>query len=935
MTAERWQQVKALFQAASELATAERAAFLAAACAEDDGLRREVESLLATDAQAGSFLKHPVLAIDTPANKTTAVQAELEAGQMISHYRIERGLGAGGMGVVYLARDTQLGRPVALKLLPVGLTQDTARVRRFQQEARAASALNHPNILTIYEVGQANLTAGGTHFIAAEFVDGPTLREQCNAGGMSLGAALELLIQVASALAAAHAAGIVHRDIKPENLMQRRDGLVKVLDFGLAKLLEKDEGGRSSGKDEGRRMKDEGGTTTSSFILHPSSFRNPSSFIPHPLTAPGVVMGTVSYMSPEQARGLEVDTRSDLFSLGVVMYELLTGHAPFTGETSNDVLVVLLSGEPRPLARYSASLPTALQEIVNRALAKPVEQRYQTARELGADLKRLKAELSFAARLKGKSASRDDILSLPVGVATETVTPTTFATNTLASAPRNAPRARRRDKRWTLTFTALVLLIAGVVWGWRWFSERDNAIDSVAVLPFANVGNESQLEYLPDGLTESLIDSLSQLPALRVSARNTVASYKGREVDPRQAGGELQVRALVTGRVLWQGDRLIIRVELVDTADGSRLWGDEFRRGHSNIVTVQGEIAREIAAKLQRRLSPDSQQQLARRHSTDSQAYELYAQGRYLYLRYTRESQEKALDYFRQAIALDPRYALAYCGVADVYADFSSQHLPPSEAMPKAREAALKAIELDETLPEAHHSLALVKLWGDWDWVGAEREYKRALELNPNFVLSRIYYAELLSHQKRFEEALRVIKRAEEYDPVSIQAMTCEGYIYFLMRQPEQAIAIFNKLLELSPNTTNIQRQLGLALSQQGRHQEAIAQVSQFRAPVSTATQLAWRAYIYARAGQRDEALRSLRELKAQAAQGRVPPLYFTRVYLGLGDKEQAFAWLRRGYEERSDHLLRIGVDPVFDPLRSDPRFDELLRGIGLAPRVM
>ena len=461
------------------------------------------------------------------------------------------------------------------------LTQDVARVRRFRQEARAASALNHPNILTIHEVGQDDSTAGGAHFIAAEFVEGQTLRALCQGAGLTLGAAIDILIQVAGALSVAHRVGIVHRDIKPENIMLRPDGIVKVLDFGLAKLTEQ---------------------SARPYLRASGSFARVT-------TQPGVVMGTINYMSPEQARGLEVDERGDLFSLGVVMYELLTGRAPFEGETTGDVLVSLLSGEPRPLARYVAKLPEALQEIVSRALAKPVEQRYQTARELGDELKRLKEELEFAAKLRGQAGSEDDILTLTVGVAVavdaaehstfdtrQAVEPSAFITRRAAEPDLATPpgRARFADLRGllrqrgkTLAVAALVALIIAAVLAWRRLAPPDSAIDSVAVLPFANVSDDQQMDYLPDGLTENLIDSLSQLPALRVSAHSTIFGYKGRAVDPRQAGKELQVRAVITGRVAWQGERIIIRVELVDTADGSRVWSDEFRHTRSQIVMAQ------------------------------------------------------------------------------------------------------------------------------------------------------------------------------------------------------------------------------------------------------------------------------------------------------------------------------------------------------------
>jgi serine/threonine protein kinase/TolB-like protein/Tfp pilus assembly protein PilF len=902
MTPERWKQVDQLMQEALEREPAERAAFLAEVCGGDDDLRGEIESLLGFHDRAGDFIEAP----PTDMAADWLIENESRAGQTIGHYQLMRRIGRGGMGEVYLARDTRLGRPAALKLLQTSLTQDAARVRRFRQEARAASALNHPNIITIYEVGQADSTAGGAHYIAAEFVDGQTLRKLCQGEGPMLGAALDILIQVAGALTTAHEAGIVHRDIKPENIMLRKDGLAKVLDFGLAKLTEQ--------------------------AMRPHD-RSSGDFT-RVTTQPGVVMGTISYMSPEQARGLEVDERSDLFSLGVVMYELLTGRAPFEGQTTGDILVALLSGEPRPLARYKTKLPEALQRIIDRALAKQVEQRYQTAYELGAELKRLKEELEFAARVKGQSGSKDDILTLSVGVAVDAAEHSTFETlqNVKPSMSPGGARfatlrgwLRHRGK--AVVAAALAGAISAGALAWRALAPHDIAIDSVAVLPFVNIGDDPQMAYLPDGLTESLIDSLSQLPDLRVSAHSTVSGYKGREIDPRQAGKELQAQAVITGRVARQGDRLLIRVELVDAASGSRVWSDEFHRARSEIVAAQREIAREIAAKLRRRLSPGAQRQLDKRHSNDGKAFDLYAQGRHLYHQYTRESQEKALDIFRQAIAIDPRYALAYCGIADVYAEMSSQFLPPSEAMPKAREAALKAIELDEELSEAHHSLAMVKWFGDWDWEGAEREYRRSLDLNPNLIHIRLNYADFLTRQKRFEEALHVIRQAREYDPASLRVMRQEGSIYNGMRQYDHATEIFRKILGINPDYTPARRRLSIVLARQGRYEEAISELGQFQ----TTDDITLKVILYWNAGQRSEALKLFREVKVIAAREHISPVYIASIYVCLGDKEQAFAWLRKAYDQRSDHLLHIGISPDFDPLRSDPRFDKLLRDIGLS----
>ncbi len=927
MTNDRRQQIKEVFHAARECPAEGRIAYLDDVCGADEELRQEVNSLLLAYEELGDFMQQPLLPVRK--REPSIEQIVLVTGQQVGPYRIERHLGSGGMGVIYLARDTRLGRHVTLKLLPPRFTQERERMRRFQQEARAASALNHPNLLTIYEVGQMEAEAGGAYYIVAEFVQGQTLRELFRDDTMQLGQALDLAIQLTEALAAAHQAGIIHRDIKPENVMLRPDGIVKVLDFGLAKLIEqkgrREDGETGSGGESGSRGDGEWGSKGDKTSVSSSSPL---------LTAPGIVIGTVAYMSPEQARGVAVDARSDLFSVGTVLYELLTGRKPFQGETQSDVLAALLEREPPPLTYYVAGLPAALQQIVTRALVKAPAGRYQSAQEFGAALKQLKQELEFAAHLS-RSNESDPPLKMKVGTGALGHEVTQFllaATGEQKSslAFRSAGHARSRSFR--LILLAPLLLTVGILLGRFWWQPNGTALNAVAVLPFISVGNDAQKAYLPDAITENLIDSLTRLPALSVSSRSTVMSYKGREVDPRQVGKELHVGAVVTGRVTWQGEKLIVRVELVDTSDGSRVWGDEFQQPHADILTIQGAIVREIAAKLQRRLTPENQQQFAKRHTADNRAYELYAQGRYLYLQYKRESQEKALEYYRQAIALDSHYALAYCGIADVYADFSSQYLPPSEAMPKAREAALKALELDESLPEAHHSLALVKLWGDWDWAGAERAYKRALELNPNLVHTRIYYAELLSQQKRFEEALREVKRAEEYDPASSQALWREASINFYMRQYDRALAIWRNILELDPKHTGAQLQIAVTLGQQGLSQEGLAAMKQLATSPLSAGRTAWLAYFYACAGQRREALKLLRDLEAFAVRERISPLSFVRIHLALGDQAQAFAWLRRALAERNDHLLFLGVDPLFDPLRLDPRFSELLRGIGLAP---
>ena len=894
MTPERWKQIDQILQEALERETSERAAFLDQACGADAELRREVESLIGFHARAEAFIETP------PGVMAAALLAEKEwrAGQTIGHYEIVREIGRGGMGKVYLARDTLLGRQVALKLLLPRFTEDAQRVRRLRQEARVASALNHPNIIVIYEIGEASTESGSAHFIATEYIEGRTLGALIRSGEMKPGEALEVAMQVASALSAAHAAGIVHRDIKPENIMLRPDGYVKVLDFGLAKLNE------HPAKDPRRSDKVE--------------------------TDPGTVLGTVSYMSPEQARGLETDARSDIFSLGVVLYEMITGRRPFEGETTADVISSLLGQKPS----LAEDAPAALRRLVDRMLAKDCAGRFQTAEELRRALKGLKQELAPPDDYSTREFNSLSRLARRLGYAgAGDVTMMDTADSPARATSRVSlfiSRLVRSPLRKAIALATLALAITGVILSWQWLASRDAPINSIAVLPFFNAGNDPQMEYLPDGITESLIRSLSQLPNLSVMARNTVFTYKGREIDPRQVRGDLNVQAVVTGRVRRQGERLIIRAELADAATGARLWGEEYERSLADLLTVEREITLEISEALRPRLSGAEQRQIAKRQSAHSEAYRLYLLGSHSFFQNTTASYEKALAYFNQAIALDPNYALAHAGVSDVYAASSSQILPPAEAMPKARQAALMAIKLDGTLPEAHYSLGTVMIWGDWDWAGAEREYKRAIELNPSFVIALAQYGNLLASLGRFEEALAVARRAQELDPLSFHGAYALGRIYFVARRYDEALIPFRKLVEIDPNDRSAHYYLGRVLSQQGKHQEAIIELRRAFELNQSHSGRAWLAHGFARAGRRNEALKLLRELEALSIRERVSPIYIARIYSGLGERERALTWLRKSYDEHSDHALSIGVDPAYDPLRSDPRFIEMLRGIGL-----
>ena len=890
MTPERYRKAGQLYHAALEVEPEARDALLDGACGGDEELRREVESLLTAHDKVGDYFAAP--ALEVAAGLLADRQNPSLMGQSLSHYRVLSLIGAGGMGEVYLAEDNRLGRKVALKFLPKEFTEDRERVRRFAQEARATSSLNHPNIVMIFEVGQGE----GRHFIATEYIDGGTLRERLSGGLLELPEVLDVGAQIASALEAAHEAGIAHRDIKPENVMVRRDGLVKVLDFGLAKLAE----GPAPDTD-----------------AHGMSRIS---------TSPGVVMGTVNYMSPEQARGLPVDARTDVWSLGVVLYEMVTGQQPFVGATPTDVIISIAGREPMPLASRAPEVPVQLERIVTKALAKDREERYQTAKDLLIDLKALRHELAIEAEVgRYKQPTTGSGAAATAG-------------NRQAITSRFPPFGLPRSRLLILVAFLGMLVIAGVVS--TLFFRRSPApapqieIKSLAVLPLENLSGDPAQDYFADGLTDALIGDIAKIGELRVISRTSSMHFKGTKKSLPEIAGELKVDAVVEGTVQRSGERVRIRVQLIHAATDRHLWAEAYERDVRDVLDLQSQIAQAIAREVQIKTTPADEARLTPRKSVNPKAFDDYLQGRYLYWnKRTEENLRKAIEYFQSALREDPTYAPAYAGLADCHNALGSVAYgawPPMEGRRRAEEAATKALEIDPALAEAHCALGH-HMHFNWDWEAAEREFKLAIELNPSYAHAHSFYAGYLMSRGRAEESLAASNRARELDPFSLSISVHRGFLLANARRYDEASEQLRRVIAMDPNHYQAYWFLGHIYAFNGQLDEAVA-ASEKAVSLSGRgpSALGMLGLVYGLAGRRGEAAEVLNELLEHNKHRYVTPAALAFVNVGLGNKDQAFVWLEKAYQERSNYIAWLKVNPIVDSLRSDPRFADLVRRVGL-----
>lgn len=814
-------------------------------------------------------------------------------GTTVLHYRIVSKLGSGGMGVVYKAEDTRLGRSVALKFVPEELASNQTALERFQREARAVSALNHPNICTLFDA----LEAEGRPFLVMEYLIGQTLGDRISFAPLKVDEILEQAIQIADALDTAHLAGIVHRDIKPANIFVTTRG-VKIMDFGLAKVASADHA----------RMRQDS--------------LMPTAIVSDQLTRHGSAIGTVAYMSPEQARGEDLDNRTDIFSFGVVLYQMCTNVCPFQGSTTAVTFDKILNREPTPATRIRADLPVELDRIICKALEKNRDMRYQTAADMLSDLKRLQRDIGSGKTAVISTSSLQAATQSPAHMPVTSVRDQPSQPVHPSTTERIATYVKLRPRYFAILAAILAVAIAIAVY----LTMRAAPLDSVAVLPFVNVSGDPKTEYLADGISESVINTLSQLPQLSVRSFSSVAHYRNKDVDPKLAGRELNVAAIVTGRLVQRGENLSVSTELIDVQHNRQLWGSRSEQTVANMLALQEQIAREVSDRLRLQLTGVEKERLTHHATVDPAAYQLYLQGRYQWNKRSLEGMQQSIDFFQQAIQKDPRYALAHAGLADSYALLADVVLPAKEVMPRVKSSAAKALELDDTLSEAHTSLAWAKFVHDWDWAGAEREFQRAIELNPSYPTAHNWFGEYLMAIGRMNDALPQFNRAHELNPQSPVTNTAIGYYWYYAGDCSQAVVQLQKTLTGEPGFVPAHLYLARAYQLQGSYLQALPEFQKALELSGQGSQeLASLGQFYAAFHRPKDALKIIEDLKQRSQQTYVQPMWTAAIYAALGSKNEAFEWLQKAFNDRSVSVVYLRIDPAFKPLHSDPRFTDLL----------
>jgi serine/threonine-protein kinase len=799
-------------------------------------------------------------------------------GQLLLHYRVVEKIGEGGQGTVYKVIDTTLDRPAVIKVLPPDLTDSASNLLRFEREAKLASSLDHPNICTIFGLHKV----GDVQFIAMQYVEGRSVREIVGGQPLDLRRALSIAIQVTDALAAAHGRGIVHRDIKARNVMVTRSGTVKVLDFGLAKLIE----------------------TPHTVASDPQ------------LTELGVPYGTSTYAAPEQAQGLKADHRADIFSTGVLLYEMLAGTWPFRGKTALDVRYAVVYHKPKPIAEArgeDSSMLRRIQEILDKALAKAPDDRYQRIEDMRSDLREVMREVD---------------VDVSFG--------TTLTDAPLAAVPIAAPRigsfwmAPRKILVSIVVAVVLILAFSFVAFRHDRLVESSSAINSLAVLPFAN--NDPRNEYLSDGITESLIENLSRVPNLKVKSRSTVFHYKGRETDPKKIGRELGVHALLSGSVSQAGDDLSVNVELIDVRDDSHIWGERYGRKVSEIVSLPQQISRDVSQRLRSRADGMDHAQLTKNYSPDSEAYRLYLQGRYNWNKRTVDGLQKGIEFFGQAIMRDQDYALAYAGLADCYLLLNVYNVTSADdSYPKAEAASRKALSINESLAEAHTSLAFVTYRYHLNWAEAEQHFKKAIALNPNYATAHQWYGSYLAALARANESIVESKAAHELEPFSLTIYSDYIRNLYYAGRLDEARQESLKLMQMDPNFGRARYELGLVLEEEGKLEEAISEFKlALRTQPDNVAALTALGHAQGLAGKKTDAEKIISRLQELSKQQYVSPFQTAVVYAGLDERKLALDWLEKSQQERFNWLPFVQIDPVFKNLRSEARFQELSKSLGL-----